>query len=654
VKPICSTKISRLLLVLAAICLSGIVNAQLLYIETANGARSSTVGGLVQWTHSRMVFQRDLTRVAVGKSETLEVEILGGRELLLLAKEVGRTSVIVWYDDDTTETFLFNVVQDLDLLESALRDLHPNIRLELAPDRAALVLRGLVPTLDISLAAESIAQNYLSASGSNQRTIVAQAKNNDDDRMRVADPSNGAGSKQMASTVINLIQVEALPQTVEFKIAQAIAELGGADVDIDRIQRGDIEDNSRDLLMLSGQVQNQITLVRVLNIAAGMFVGVNINDEASIQVLADESGSLIGGEASNQSNSGGGGGGGGGIGGFGGNQSNLRNEISSNVGRAKLLSVAGGRILSTIEVRDLPQVRVAVQMHEVDRNRMRMWKPNLTAVTTDYNAGSSFGPEGAGLVVQPDASLRVGAGESTQIDNALQVINGSLTNNFQVGGSDLAFDLLFSLLETDGISQVLSRPTLTVLAGESAVFQVGGEVPIPSSFSPVGVDSAGGGVFNNTEFRAFGVQLTIRPMVGEDDLITLDVRPTVSLPDVGLTQQIAGSTGTNLNSTAFNTRSLETTTRLRDGQTIVLGGLVSRSIRNDKQYTPGANSVPLAGALVRSSETSDNDRELIIIVTPTIVREPREDVALWAFPTVQNLLFSAVGLPEGVDVGGKP
>ena len=131
------------------------------YVETANGSRHAGTRNLIQWTHTRLVFSKPLERVAVGQESTLEVEVLGSNEVLALAKNVGRTTVKAWYTDQTTETFLFSVVQDLAVLRRALRDVHPGIRIELAPDRAALVLRGQVPTIKYRLAAESVAQNYL-------------------------------------------------------------------------------------------------------------------------------------------------------------------------------------------------------------------------------------------------------------------------------------------------------------------------------------------------------------------------------------------------------------------------------------------------------------------------------------------------------------
>lgn len=628
----------------------------LIYVETANGSRSVHTRQLVQWTHARMVFNSDLTRVAVGQNSIMEVEILGGREVLILAKEVGRTSLIVWYPDNTTETFLFNVMQDLSVLKRALRDVHEAIRLELAPDRNALVLRGTVPTIKFRVAAENIARDYLDAGStriSNEQTLLAQGTADTDAEIRVAPPTDESLRAGSTSAVINLIQVEELPMRTQDKITEAINELGGSEVKIKRIMRGDVEDDNVDTLLLLGQVQNQVALVRVLNIASRLFLGdgSTVSSLDTVKVIADESGALIEERNSGQNQ-------GAQINGLSNlvgssNSSQLDNEIRANIGRAKLLSVAEGRILSMIEVLDLPQVRVAVQMHEVNRNRLKSWRPQLTAVSQDY-AGNSFGPEGTGLLLQPDQSQRVGAAGSKQIDNALQILNGTLSNHLQIGGTDLAFDLLFSLLESEGISRTLSRPTLTVLAGESALFQVGGEVPVPSSFAPVGTDAAGGGVFSGTNFRRFGVQLAIRPMVDENDRITLDVRPTVSLPDTLLTEQIAQSTGSNLNTTAFNTRSLETTTRLRDGQTLVLGGLVSRGISNKKDYTPGLNQVPLLGWLGKASQTTDSDRELIIIVTPAIIREPRQDVALWEFPGAYDLLIDSVGLPDSLlDVEGE-
>ncbi len=639
------------LLSLAALSFNAYAADGLMYVETADGTRSQATRHLVQWTHARMVFDKDLTRVAVGQSDTMEVEILGGREVLILAREVGRTSVIVWYPDETTETFLFSVIQDLSVLTSALLDVHPDIRIELAPDRNALVLRGTVPTMTQRAAAEAVAREYLNAGQGNDGSSTVIAQND----TGVADVRVSTSSTQFSgrdsSAIINLIQVDQMPATTQEKIQQAIDSIGGSDVTVERIIRGDVADDAADTLLLKGQVQNQVALVRILNIASRLFLGAGdeINSLDAVEAIADESGALIGEREQDSSSSTGNSqlqnlvGGSGNIG-------QIDNDIKANIGRAKLLSVANGRILSMIEVLDLPQVRVSVQIHEVNRGRMKNWRPDMTLVSNGFQS-ESMTPGGTGLVIQPDGSQRIGAGGSRQVENALQILGGALTNQLQIGGAEMAFDLLFSLMESEGISRTLSRPTLTVLTGESALFQVGGEVPVPSAFAPPGTDTTGTGVFSGTQFRAFGVQLAIRPMVGEDDRITLDVRPSVSMPDTLLTQEIAGSTGTNLNTTAFNTRSLETTTRLRDGQPLVIGGLVSRGISEQLNYTPGVHKVPGLGWLAKSSDKSDSDRELIIIVTPTIVREPLQNVAMWQFPGANDLLKRAVTVPSSDNEG---
>ena len=66
------------------------------FVETADGKRSIHTRNLIQWTHSRLVFNKDIERIAVGQGDFIELEVLGGREVLALAKKVGRTSVIVW------------------------------------------------------------------------------------------------------------------------------------------------------------------------------------------------------------------------------------------------------------------------------------------------------------------------------------------------------------------------------------------------------------------------------------------------------------------------------------------------------------------------------------------------------------------------------
>lgn len=605
----------------------------LAFIETANGEQSTEIREMVQWTHSRLVFNKLIERVAVGEDSILQLEVLDNNEVLALAKKVGRTSIIVWYTDKTSETFLVSVTEDLSVLNQALHDIHPEIKLTLAPDRAALVLRGNVPTIKYRIAAERAARHYLEAGQSIQdNNLVMQSAGanilstlTNRFNMKKTDNITNANLRKNAA-IINLIKVENLPLSIDEKITNAIATMGGHSVKVERIQQGELPSDNEDTILLTGQVETQVELVRVLNVAAKLLSnnqpqvaqqlnGAALNTAASasddgITVLANESGGVING-TTNTSVS----------------------NVSSNIARAKMLSLAGGHLLSTIEVRDLPQIRVAIQMYEVNRRKLKQWRPELSLITNGYDKDSGlFGLDGS-------QSRAQGAG---LVENALQIVGGSFVNNLQLGGSEMAFDLLFSMMEEQGISRTLSRPTLTVLAGESAVFKAGGEVPVPTAFSPSGYSSddngQASGVFSGTEFKSFGVELQVRAMVDEKDRITLDLNPTISMPDTLLTQEIAGSTGSSLTTSAFNVRSLTTSTRLQDGQPLVIGGLVSQDSTNNMDAVPGVSDIPVFGQLAKATSEGETQKELIIIVTPTIVREPRHEVRLWQFPQSGELL----------------
>lgn len=600
------------------------------YIENANGDRVKKVSHLVKWTHTRFVFNRDIARVALGHETTLDVNVVNGRELLILAKKLGRTSMMVWYDDNTSETFLLGVTEDYSVLENALNDIHPNLALTIAPDRHAVVLRGEVPTLNYRHAAHEAAKNYLYASSSQSaQPVITSAPNQGmfnslAQRLQgMGNLNNGLAQSSSKVAIINLIKVTQAPKPKEARIAQVLKSMGADKVTVKRITVDELSNDDNDVFMLSGTVKNQIELVRLLNTINklfepeqasqaptsaldpnGLISSATQNETSAIEVLANESGGLLNGDS--------------GL---------TLSNVNSNVARATLLSVAKGKVLSSIEVEDLPQVRVSVQLYEVNQRRLKQWRPDISVLSNGYNNEQGlFGLEG----------MNARESGSASIENALQLIGGQLTNNLQLSTSQFAIDMLFSLLEQEGISRTLSRPTLTVLAGESAVFKVGGEVPVPTSYSPSGVTSGqqgkqgnSGSVFSGTEFKSFGVELNVRALVDDKDRITLDLNPVISLPDTTLTAEIAQSTGSSLNSSAFNTRSMQTSTRLQDGQPLIIGGLISTDNNASHDFVPDANGESLFGKLSETTSKSENNRELIIVVTPNLVREPVNNLRVW-------------------------
>ena len=634
----------------------------------ASGAQLAPPAGeapnvVIRSQYRRLPFNQDIQRLAVADTEILTAELITSREVLVLGRETGRTTVIVWFTNGSSREFAFAVQRDLSVLERALRSVHPSIAVESAPDRDALILTGIVPDLSTSLTAEAIVRNYLDAGNSTrgpaQPLLAAPAAPGVTPDAAPAPPvqqSQGAG--QTSGSVINLIQLDRLPQQTEEKIRDAIRAIGGQDVTIRRMLRGNVRDDLVDTLVLEGRVPNQTALMRVLVLSAQLFAGQTLT-AANIRVLADEAGGLAD-QMQSQATQSQLGGGGATSSLFGGARSSrLSNEVRTNFGRATAIEAAGGRILSFIQVVDLPQVRVDIRLIEVDRTKLRALDPNTVLVTSDFRQ-PSLNPASSAAAVQGNQAARVGSGGAA-IQNVLSFLSGGLLNELQYSGGGLAIDNALSFLEREGIAQSLSSPSLTVLSGEMAQVQIGGEIPVPTACAPAfgggaAAGNAGGGgaaaatpgVFSSVEFVPFGVQLQIRPLVGEDDTITLDVQPLVVTPDSVLTNTIRQSTGAAVATTAFQTRALRTSSRLQDGQALLIGGLLSNNTSTNTASTPYLRAVPLLGRLFQGVNRNDQDTELIVVVNPVILREPVPDVALWSFPTREELLRSSMPGPAAV------
>jgi len=624
---------------------------------------------VIRSQYRRLSFPVDIRRIAVAETSIVTAELVTNREVLLAGRQTGRTTMVIWFANGQVREFPVAIQADLTVLERALKALNPTIEVESAPDRDALVLTGTVPDLRTALDAERYTRNYLSAGGNGrvaaQPVIAAPSPD-----VNAAPPQGGAPTNPQAQTVasppapaaqnlagagavINLIQVLALPQSPEQKILAAIRTIGGENVTIRRVLKAEVPDDAADILVFEGRVPNQTALVRILTLAAQLFTGTNVT-AADVRVIADESGglteqmqtqgaqSLLGGGATSSL--------------FGGSRgARLTNEVRTNLGRAKAIEVAAGRILSFIEVTDLPQVRVDIRLEEVNRTKLRAWNPNSAILTSDFRQ-PSLNPAQSAVTVQGDQAARVGS-LGAAIQNVFSFLNGVTLNQLQYSGGSLAVDAAFQLLEREGISQSLSSPSLTVLSGELAQVQVGGEIPVPTAFAPAfgtvttpgapGAAATTPGVFSSVEFVPFGVQLQIRPLVGDDGTITLDVQPMVVTPDALLTDTIRQTTGTAVATTAFQTRALRTSSRLQDGQALLIGGLLSKNTSTNTASVPGVRDTPILGRLFQSFNRNDQDTELVVIVNPAVIRTPVPDVGMWGFPDRRELLRSVLSETPG-------
>ncbi len=166
---------------------------------------------------------------------------------------------------------------------------------------------------------------------------------------------------------------------------------------------------------------------------------------------------------------------------------------------------------------------------------------------------------------------------------------------------DFPFSAMLSLLESNQLAKVLAEPTLVTLSGQEAKFLAGGEIPIPLAGSLGQV---------TVEWKKFGILLNFTPTVISDNTIHLKLSTEVSDIDASLAVTVGGSTIPGLTS-----RQSETTVRLGNGQSFAIAGLLSDKIRSQIQRVPFLGSIPILGALFRSSQYQRQESELLVIVT---------------------------------------
>lgn len=249
------------------------------------------------------------------------------------------------------------------------------------------------------------------------------------------------------------------------------------------------------------------------------------------------------------------------------------------------------------------QVMLRVRVAEVNRDISQSFgvQWNLSAADGDFKTGL-FSPRGA-LTQGEEGSTGFNPGKDTY------KVGGLNPNPYQsflsYFGDNLGVDVLLEALEDEKMATVLAEPNLTALSGETASFLAGGEFPVVTSVNDGQI---------NTEYKEFGVRLSFTPVVLSENRIRLNVKPEVS----NLTEKgaviIEGIT-----IPAIESRKIETTVELGDGQGFLLGGLFQNNLKESLQAVPGLGDLPILGPLFRSENFERKKSELMIIVTPSIV-----------------------------------
>ncbi len=249
----------------------------------------------------------------------------------------------------------------------------------------------------------------------------------------------------------------------------------------------------------------------------------------------------------------------------------------------------GGSVLNRLRVTAPNQINLRVRVAEITRGVDKQLGFNWTA------AGSLGG-------------LTLGLATANPFSGAaLNSVTGSTTQ----GGWNL--NSVIDALEEEGLVQILAEPNLTATSGETASFLAGGEFPIlvPGSDGSVTID-----------FKKFGVSLAFTPTLVGSRRINLHVRPEVS--QLSTTNAV---TLANFQVPALTTRRAETTVELGSGQSFAIAGLLQNNVTHDISKFPGLGDVPVLGNLFKSDRFQRDESELVIIVTPYLVKPVSQRLA---------------------------
>jgi pilus assembly protein CpaC len=269
------------------------------------------------------------------------------------------------------------------------------------------------------------------------------------------------------------------------------------------------------------------------------------------------------------------------------------------------------QVVNMLNLKGSQQVMLAVRFTEIKRTAVK---------ELGFNLAGRFGDI---------FTISTGQRSANAVGSALDVINGGsvftdptkFVSTLFSPISDFAF--IFDALEEKGAVKTLAEPNLMALSGETASFLAGGEFPIPVLED---VESTSGQQSITVEFKEFGVSLAFTPTVLDNGRISLIVVPEVSSIDPIADTVLIGNT----NVPSLVTRRASTTIELGDGQSFTIAGLLENNYSNSISQFPWLGDLPILGALFRSTNFKRSETELMILVTPYIVKPAKAGTVIGA------------------------
>ncbi|MFD2017336.1 type II and III secretion system protein family protein [Vibrio olivae] len=250
-----------------------------------------------------------------------------------------------------------------------------------------------------------------------------------------------------------------------------------------------------------------------------------------------------------------------------------------------------------VESATLPQTNVQVQTD------IKVVEISKTAL----KEAGFFGKQGGNTTfgIGSSSSLSGGSIDGDLFSNS-NFLPFSDAFNVVIGDASRGILSTISALNANGFAYTLAEPSLVTMSGHTSTFLAGGEFPYPKSSNDGDI---------SIEFKEFGVRLNIAPTVLKDSRIQLKVAPEVSELNYNNGVNTSGITVPGI-----SVRRTDTTVQLGDGESFVISGLISSSTMKNANKFPGLSDIPILGAFFRSNRLEQNDKELMMIVTPHLVK----------------------------------
>jgi len=276
------------------------------------------------------------------------------------------------------------------------------------------------------------------------------------------------------------------------------------------------------------------------------------------------------------------------------------------------------------------QVMLDAMVAELDRTAIENQGTNLTAALTHAGVTLVGLPGDVATPFSPSTTITAANGSTFTSGNTLPpggslaglILSSNLTYGLAAGNKNYQMQGFFQYLEQHSLGKILAEPHLLANSGEEAKFLSGGEIPIVIAQA----------LNTSIVFKQFGTSVEFVPtVVGRDD-IELLVKPEVSQPDFAEGVSMFGFT-----IPAFVTRRAETMVQLKDNQTLIIAGLILHQKTTEVQKVPYIGDIPYVGGLFRNTSYNNTETDLVISVTPQIVRPIPDGASVYNPTSVPNL-----------------